>query len=186
MQEPQTFNWLQYVPPTRAIDIKVEPSTSDSPVLSLLSPPSSPPFPRSVPSPTAPFTSPSASSRRRSFTSSLTGPKRIKPYPIPVRESRNRADSGDMSVPPYGNWSSAGVRGGNPKVHYTAERRSSDSDEASSFTLSNTFSPTVGRLFISDLKSHADFCANCSLSLAGLLIVITDRCHRTQAWRHRA
>jgi hypothetical protein len=179
MHEPHNFNWLQYIPPpTRAIDIKVEPSASDSPVLSLQSPPSSPPFPRSVPSPPVPFTSSNTSNRRRSFTSSLTGPKRIKPYPAPQRESRSRAD--EMSAPPYGSWSSSGGRGVNPKGHYPGERRSSDSDE-SSFTLSTTFSPTVSCLFSGDLNCHSDFYANYSLSLGGpLTAIIIGRYLRTR------
>jgi hypothetical protein len=186
MHEPHNFNWLQYVPPpARAIDIKVEPSASDSPALSLQSPPSSPPFSRSDPSPPVPFASSNANGRRRSFTSSLTSPKRTKPYPAPPRELRNRPDSGEMSVP-YGSWTSSGIRGGNPKVHYTAERRSSDSDESSSFTLSNTFPPTVSYLFSSDFKCYTDFCANYSLSLAGPPTAIIGRYHRIPTWGHRA
>lgn len=144
MDETHTYNWLQYAPQHQAspLEIKVESSTLESIAYSLLSPPLSPSFPRSVPE-SATFLA-STSSRRRSNTSTAST-KRVKPYPILTRELRLRGeDTGKMANQSYGTWSPSGIKGVSSRSHYqpdSSNRRSSDGDQqpSSSYLAPNTF-----------------------------------------------
>lgn len=118
-------DWLFEADP--AIDIKAEPAM-DSPVFSLLSPPSSPSVSRSVPTSRLAYQPPDLVSPRRYSISGLASPKRSKPYSIPPRDSKSRADiPGRMSYP---GWPSHGLKTSNAKSH-TGERRSMDLDQSS-------------------------------------------------------
>jgi len=138
MQMPQTFNWLQYVPPgPSSVDIKIEPSFQDS-EFSLLSP-SPPSVTRSEPSLSS-FTI-SSPLRKRSNTT-LASPKRVRPYPSssPHEHRFRREGSGRMAHQSFGPWSTSG-RAGNNRPLNSGERRSSDDDQLSSYTLSNVYDP---------------------------------------------
>jgi hypothetical protein len=134
--QSQSFSWLQYEPPSAPVDIKME-SYSDS-SHSLLSPLTSPLTTPSTPHSTLPPSIP----RRRS-TNSLTGSKRVRPYPSLPRENRFRSeDSGKMAtIPAYETWSPSGSKGG--KSNQPAERRSSDGDQLS-YPLNHAFAPVGG------------------------------------------
>jgi hypothetical protein len=136
MQMPQAFNWLQYAPPdTRSVDIKIEPSFQE-PAFSLISPPSSPSLTRSTPS--LPSVSLSSPLRKRSNTN----PRRVRPYPSSPHEHRLRGEnSGKMVLPPFGTWSTSGTRGGHGRQLNSGERRSSDGDQLSPYTLSHPYEP---------------------------------------------
>jgi hypothetical protein len=151
MQSP--YNWLQDAlhSQTRSVDVKEE-SALDSSVFTLLSPPSSPLFSRSVPTESTiyPVLAPS---RRRSNTS-IASSKRVKPYPIATRELHfRRDDTGIMA----NTWSPPGSKGGSGRAHFPVEphRRSSDGDQqGTSYGLPNTFSMVSQRIRVDISTRH--------------------------------
>lgn len=142
MEESLAYNWVHYAShpqPRPLLEIKVEP-TLDNTTFSLISPPSSPSFPRPVPVDAATF----ATVNRRRSNTSIASPKRAKPYPILTRELRFRAeDCGAMENQPYENWSPTGVKSGGSRPQFSVElspsRSSSEGDQQAptSYTLSN-------------------------------------------------
>jgi hypothetical protein len=139
----QSYNWM-HTPPGRPVDIKIEPPQSES-TFSLLSPPSSPSFTRSVPN--FPSVNISAPLRRRSNTT-IASPRRVRPYPSLTHEHRFRGeDSGKMAHSSFGNWSSRTGRSLNP-----GERRSSDGDQLNPYALSQPYE-SVSHLCLSFLFS---------------------------------
>lgn len=148
MENSHTYSWLQYAPQPQArpLEIKVESSTLDAQAFTLLSPPSSPSYPRSVPSENATFPSSIVGRKRSSTSTSTSSPKRVKPYPILTRDNRHRAEDNTMAHQPYGTWSPSGIKGTSTRAHFPVEptspnRRSSDGDQQppSSYPVPNTF-----------------------------------------------
>ncbi|KAJ6610991.1 hypothetical protein B0H10DRAFT_378751 [Mycena sp. CBHHK59/15] len=114
--QDQAFQWTQYNNSHGRPDIKVESLPDNS---SLLSPPSSPSLPLTVPS------SSLSSSRRRSTSRTTSSPKRARPYPPLPREIRSRIDESEMATTPAFWVSSSNARGSSSRANNN-DRRPSD------------------------------------------------------------
>ena len=148
MDDPHTYSWLQYAPPpqARSLEIKVESSILDAQEFALLSPPSSPSHPRPVPSGEVTFPSSIVGRKRSSTSAPASSLKRVKPYPILIRDIRHRAEDSKMAHhQPYGTWSPPGIRSTSTRPHLaepsSPNRRTSDGDQQipSSYSIANTF-----------------------------------------------